>query len=189
MENTTEDRLGTSSLKVARHNAKAIDTEQDRVMADREVTENRELSEDERVDLFRQEHYTDVLPSLPNIPGWHICWLTTTNKHDTVQRRMRLGYKLCKPEDFPGLDLFTIGTGDYVGCIGVNEMIAAKLPESLYQKYMAISHHEEPLRQQEGIVARVDQLKEDARSMEAKVFEGDGMSELRQSAPRLRQFS
>lgn len=191
MENT-EERLGTNaSLTVARR-ARAAQPEtesQDREMDDREVTQNRELSEDERVEMFRMQNFQSVLPSLPDIPGWHICWLSTTHPSDTIQSRMRLGYEPVKPTDVPGMDLFTIATGDYAGMVGVKEMIAFKLPMSLYQKYMTISHHEDPLRLQEAIVSNVDMLKQQAHEMEGRLDEGDGISEMRRSAPRPRVFS
>ncbi len=196
MTDTTEERLGTNALSVARRtrqpdqpSASVQDDKADRALDDRNVTENREISEDERVQMFRQQLYTDLLPNLPEIPGWHICWLTTTNRSDSIQARMRLGYEPVKPTDAPGMDLVTLKTGDYAGMIGVNEMLAFKLPMSLYQKFMTIAHHDEPLRQQEGIVANVDMLKQQAQELEGNLVEGDGISELRRSAPRVRTFS
>lgn len=196
MTDTTEERLGTNALSVARRTPKPETAQApqegdkaDRALDDRHVTENREISEAERVEMFRRQLYTDILPNLPEIPGWHICWLTTTNRSDSIQARMRLGYEPVKPEDAPGMDLVTLKTGDYAGMIGVNEMLAFKLPMSLYQSFMRIAHHDEPLRQQEGIVANVDALKHQAQELEANLVEGDGISELRRSAPRVKAFT
>ena len=61
-----------------------------RAMTDRAVTENREITENERVEMFRQQFFQSSLPDLPKIPGWHMCWLTTTNPRDSVQMRIRL---------------------------------------------------------------------------------------------------
>jgi hypothetical protein len=56
-----------------------------RAMKDRAVTENRDISDDERVEMFRQQFFQSSLPDLPKIPGWHMCWLTTTNPRDSIQ--------------------------------------------------------------------------------------------------------
>lgn len=188
MTDNTDERLGKSSLRVARRTAPPPG-QQDRELEDREVTENREISEDERVEMFRMQNFQSVLPDLPKIPGWHICWLSTTHPSDTIQRRQMLGYEPVKPSDVPGMDLFTLTTGDYQGMVGVKEMVAFKLPESLYQKYMMISHHEEPMRQQEGIVANIDSLREQAAELQGRLIEGDGISDLRKAAPRPRHFA
>ncbi|HET8730778.1 MAG TPA: hypothetical protein VFM34_06680, partial [Moraxellaceae bacterium] len=51
---------------------------------ERDVTERRELSEDDRLEMFRQQLFNDALPDLPEIPGYHLCWLTTTNPRDSI---------------------------------------------------------------------------------------------------------
>ncbi|MFZ9183829.1 MAG: hypothetical protein ACO214_11170 [Hylemonella sp.] len=75
---------------------------ENREMSDRMVTENREISDDERVEMFRQQFFQSALPDLPKIPGYHTCWLTTTNPRDSIQGRVRLVYVPVKPEDVPG---------------------------------------------------------------------------------------
>jgi hypothetical protein len=37
------------------------------------------------------------------MPGWHLCWLTTTSAYDTIQKRMRLGYSAVRL-GVPGFD-------------------------------------------------------------------------------------
>ena len=61
----------------------------DRHMQDRAVTENRELSDDERVAEFRQQYFQSALPDIPKIEGYHVCWLTTENPRDPIHARMR----------------------------------------------------------------------------------------------------
>jgi len=46
-----------------------------------------------------------------------------------------MGYEPIKPEDVPGWEYATLKTGDWAGFIGVNEMLAFKLPMDLYGKY------------------------------------------------------
>ena len=150
------------------------DNRTSRAMQDREVTEDRSLSDDERVEMFRQQFFQSALPDLPKIPGYHTCWLTTTNPRDTVQTRIRLGYELIRNEDIPGWDYVSIKTGDYVGCVGVNEMVAAKLPLELYHRFMKEAHHNEPLAQEEMLRNNLEQLREDAAKYGGRLQVGDG---------------
>lgn len=150
---------------------------------DRKATEDRELTDKERLEMFRRKLFQDALPDLPKIPGFHVCWLTTTNPSDSIQHRMQLGYQLLTPDDVPGMEYATLKTGDYAGVVGVNEMVAAKLPDSLYQAYMQEAHHDAPRREEEALQRTVDTIREQAESAGAKLIEGDGMAELRQSAP------
>ena len=160
-----------------------------RAASDRQATENRELSDDERLEMFRMQLYNDALPNIPDIPGFHVCWLTTTNKNDTIQQRLRLGYQLIKAEDVPGMDLVTQKTGEYAGCIAVNEMIAAKLPMSLYQRYMKEAHHDAPLREEDKLAETAELMRQQAERAGGKLIEGDGMAEMREYNPRPREFS
>lgn len=152
---------------------------QSRAAADRPVTENRAISDDDRVEMFRSQFFQDALPDLPKLPGYHTCWLTTTNPRDSIQQRIRLGYEPIKAEDVPGWEYVTIKTGEWTGFIGVNEMLAFKLPMSLYQRYMAEAHHDAPAREDEKLTAVLDGIKESAAAAGGRIIEGDGMQDLR----------
>lgn len=168
---------------------KSIDpARQSRAAVDRPAVENREVSDDERVEMFRQQFFQSVLPDLPKIPGFHVCWLTTANPRDSIQSRIRLGYQLITPDDVPGWDYVTIKTGDYAGYIGVNEMIAAKLPEELYYRFMEEAHHHAPMSEDEKLTAMSDSLKSQAEAYGARIIEGDGMQALR-DGPRTGKFA
>ena len=162
---------------------------QSRAAEDRPVTENREISEDERLEMFRMNLYNDALPNIPDIPGYHVCWLTTTNKNDTIQMRMRLGYELIRGDDVPGMELVTQKTGEYAGCVAVNEMIAAKLPLSLYYRYMQEAHHDAPLREEDKLAETAELMREQAERSGGRLYEGDGMSEMREYVPARGVFS
>jgi hypothetical protein len=156
----------------------AGDSRTNRVLQDRAVTESRELSEDERVAMFRQQFFQSSLPDLPSIPGWHMCWLTTTNPRDSIQMRIRLGYEPVKADDVPGWEYATLKTGDWQGFIGVNEMLAFKLPLSLYEKYMREAHHDAPLREEEKLTDTAEFLEQQAKSSKSRITVGDGNLEL-----------
>jgi hypothetical protein len=145
-----------------------------RAMEDRAVTQNREITEDERVEMFRQQFFQSSLPDLPKLPGWHTCWLTTTNPRDSIQARIRLGYEPVKPEDVPGWEYATLKTGDWQGFIGVNEMLAFKLPISLYERYMREAHHDAPLREEEKLTDTAEFLEQQARASKSKLVVGEG---------------
>lgn len=134
----------------------------DRHMQDRNVTQDRELSDDERVAEFRQQYFQSALPDIPKIEGYHVCWLTTENPRDPIHARVRLGYEPIKSHEIPGWEHAQIKTGEWEGCIGVNEMIAFKLPLELYEQYMRINHHEQPLSEEEKLSSQI-------RAMEAEM--------------------
>ena len=156
---------------------------QSRAAEDRNITENREMTDDERLEMFRMNLYNDHLPNIPDIPGYHVCWLTTTNKSDTIQQRSRLGYELIRAEDVPGMELVTQKTGEYAGCVAVNEMLAAKLPLSLYYRYMQEAHHDAPLREEEKLEETATLMREQAERAGGRLLESDGMRDVGDYAP------
>ena len=137
----------------------------DRRMDDRSVTQDRKLSDDERVDEFRQQFFQSALPDLPKIEGFHVCWLTTENPRDPIHARIRQGYEPIKESDIAGWTHAALRTGEWEGCIGVNEMIAFKLPLHLYEAYMRHNHHEQPLEQEEMLNAARRQAEAEANSV------------------------
>jgi hypothetical protein len=159
------------------------DSRRTRGHTDRLATENRAYTEDERLEMFRMQLYNDRLPNLPDIPGYHVCWLTTANTGDTIQSRSRMGYELIRAEDVPGMDLIIQKTGDYVGCVMVNEMIAAKLPTSLYLRYMQEAHHDAPLREEEKLEDTAQLMRDQAERSGGRLIESDAMQEIGNYAP------
>jgi hypothetical protein len=159
------------------------DSRRTRGHTDRLATENRAYTEDERLEMFRMQLYNDRLPNLPEIPGYHVCWLTTANTGDTIQSRSRMGYELIRAEDVPGMDLIIQKTGDYVGCVMVNEMIAAKLPTSLYLRYMQEAHHDAPLREEEKLEDTAQLMRDQAERSGGRLIESDAMQEIGNYAP------
>ena len=60
------------------------------------------ISKQERRKMWSDEWTQSALPKVPDIPGWHLCWLSTTNGYDSIDKRMRLGYVPVKAEELPG---------------------------------------------------------------------------------------
>ena len=175
MTNSTDERL-KKELGVGR---------QSREMEDRQVIENREVTDDDRLEMFRAQLFNDALPDLPNIPGYHMCWLTTTNPRDPIHRRIQLGYEPIKAAEVPGMEFASIKTGEWAGMIGVNEMIAFKLPETLYQRFMQEAHHDAPLREENKLAETAEIMRQQAEGSGSTLFEGDGLMEMREHNPRI----
>lgn len=165
---------------------KSAENRTGRAMEDRAVTEDRVLSDDERVEMFRQQMFQSALPDLPKLAGYHSCWLTTTNPRDSIQARMRLGYEPIKPEDIPGWEYVAIKTGEWAGFVGVNEMLAFKLPIGLYEKYMKEAHHDAPMREETKLSDTAEFMQQQARASGSNVAMGDGMVGLADA--RMAQF-
>ncbi len=136
----------------------------DRAMTDRQVTEDRELTDDERLNEFRMSMFQSALPDLPLIDGFHVCWLTTTNPRDSIPARMRLGYEPIRAHEIPGWEHTSVKTGEYEGMIGVNEMVAFKLPMQLYEAYMYEAHHRAPLEEEGKLDTARQMAMEEANS-------------------------
>ena len=136
-------------------------------LADRvEETKERMVSEDpdaklkrERVEAFRDRWQNSALPDLPEgiIPGMHLCWLSTTNGYDSIDKRMTLGYEPVKASELgKGFEnLGKMSSGKFEGCVSCNEMVLFKLPEELYQEVMRMMHLEDPIEHQRNITAAV----------------------------------
>ena len=122
------------------------------------------ISDDERqLAEMLQNFEQESLPTLPEIPGYHTCWLSTTNQTDPIYKRERIGYVPVKPEDVPGFEQFRVKSGALEGLIAVNEMVANKLPEEIYQAAMRRFHHQKPQEEQEMLSLRSEQEMESLR--------------------------
>jgi hypothetical protein len=133
----------------------------DRVQEVKERIEedSEKISMRERLEAFRDKWANNALPDIqPGVlPGWHLCWLSTTNNYDSIDKRMALGYEPVKASDlgkgFEGLG--KMSSGKFEGCISCNEMVLFKLPEEVYQEVMRMMHLEDPLEHQRNITAQV----------------------------------
>ena len=161
---------------------------QSREVEDRKVSENRNVTDDDRLEMFRAQLFNDALPDLPDMPGYHVCWLTTTNPRDPIHRRIQLGYEPIKASDVPGMEFASVKTGEWAGLIGVNEMIAFKLPLGLYQRFMQEAHHDAPLREENKLAETAEIMRQQAEGSGSTLFEGDGLQEMREHNPRIGLF-
>lgn len=139
--------------------------------------DNFALSE-ERRKMFRSEWLQEALPTPPEIPGYHLCWLSSTNQYDPIHKRMRLGYEPVKADELPGFEHLKVKAGEHVGFVACNEMLLYKLPMDIYQQLMTELHHNAPLEEQEKIKVQQEQLlgQRDSHGKTLVSIEGDGMA-------------
>jgi hypothetical protein len=124
---------------------------EDRAMNDRAITQRRQLTDEERVELLKRANFQSSLPNLPRIPGYHVCWVSTTHPSDTPQGREQLGYTFIQREEAPTFTYHDQKSADFPGVITWREMVGMKIPLSTYQLFMEELHHNEPARQEESI--------------------------------------
>jgi hypothetical protein len=87
------------------------------------------------------------------------------------------------------MEFASIKTGEWSGLIGVNEMIAFKLPQSLYQAFMREAHHDAPLREEDKLEETANLMRDQAERSGSRLIEGDGMEDMRHHAAQVGIFS
>jgi hypothetical protein len=106
----------------------------------------------------RNEFQQTVLPNIPDIPGYHLCWLATNSQYDPIHRRFSLGYAPVRADEMPGYDIYKVKEGDQSGHIMCNEMLLCKMPMDVYQEIMLEHHHYQPMDEAEKIKVQQEQL-------------------------------
>jgi hypothetical protein len=140
----------------------------------------------ERLDAFRDKWQNSALPDLAPglIPGFHLCWLSTTNNYDSIDKRLTLGYEPVKVSELgKGFEnLGKMSSGKFEGCVSCNEMVLFKLPEEMYQEVMKMLHHDDPLEHQRNITAAVRGQAQESKGGRS-LLEG-GLLEMEKDASR-----
>ena len=128
--------------------------------------------------MWSDEWTQTALPKVPDIPGWHLCWLSTTNSYDTIDKRIRLGYVPVLADELPGYDNYRVKAGEHVGHISCNEMLLFKIPMDLYQKVMTHFHYQKPMEATQAIMERMEELQQGVDSSGHRLLktEGEGFS-------------
>ncbi len=148
--------------------------------AERKPPEEKFMSAQERRKAWSDEWTQSALPKTPEIPGWHLCWLSTTNSYDSIDKRMRLGYVPVKADELTGFDTYRVKSGENIGFIACNEMVLYKIPMDLYQDVMLQMHHEKPLEEADKIRVQVENLQgtRDSSGKSLGQVEGEGFGDL-----------
>ena len=153
--------------------------------ASRAAPEEKFMSAQERRKMWSDEWTQSALPKLPEMPGWHLCWLSTTNSYDSIDKRIRLGYVPVKTDEMPGFENFRVKAGEHAGFIACNEMLLFKIPMELYQDIMLQMHHEKPMEEAEKIRVQVENLQgaRDSSGRSLGRVEGEGFGEIERNVP------
>ena len=172
----TESRLKKSLNAGGREGRSAQDLS-------RAAPEEKFVSAQERRKMWSDEWTQSALPKLPEMKGWHLCWLSTTNSYDSLDKRMRLGYVPVRADEFPGFDNYRVKAGEHVGFVACNEMILCKIPEDVYQDIMLQMHHEAPMEEADKIRVQIENLQgsRDSSGKSLGQVEGEGFGQFDQS--------
>jgi len=159
--------------------------------ASHQAPEDKFISAQERRKMWSEEWTQSALPKLPNMDGWHLCWLSTTNTYDSIDKRIRLGYVPVKSEELPGYEDYRVKSGEHVGYISCNEMLLFKLPMDIYQEVMTHMHHDKPREEADKIRVQLESLqgKRDSNGRSLVNVEGEGIGSIDQQPSKLPVFS
>lgn len=151
---------------------------------DRESPEDQFASSDERKKMWKDEWTQSALPNVPELQGFHLCWLSTTNSYDSIDKRMRLGYTPVKADDIPGYENWRVKAGEHVGFIACNEMLLFKIPKDVYQEVMSHFHHDAPLEEANKIRMQAEQqVGRDSSGRRLGQVEGEGLDNIDKPMP------
>lgn len=150
----------------------------------REAPEEMFVSADERRKMWKEEWVQSALPPAPDLPGWHVCWLSTTNSYDSIDKRLRLGYTPVMADEVKGYENWRVKAGEHSGYVACNEMLLFKIPMETYQDIMAHFHHDQPLEEANKIKMQAEsQVGRDSRGKPLGQVEGDGLEQIDKPMP------
>jgi hypothetical protein len=154
--------------------------------ASRGSAEDKFISSQERRRMWSEELTQSALPKIPPIDGWHLCWLSTNNSYDSIDKRMRQGYVPVKADEIPGgYEEHRVKSGEHIGYISCNEMLLFKLPMDIYQDWMLYQHHERPREEAEKVKVQMENLQgRDSNGRTLLNVEGEGIGSIEQQPNR-----
>jgi hypothetical protein len=158
--------------------------------ASRQAPEEKFPSKDERRKMWTEEWTQSAMPKTPEMDGWHLCWLSTTNTYDSIDKRMRLGYVPVKSDEFPGFENYRVKAGEHVGYISCNELLLFKIPMEIYQEYMTHFHHDVPREEEDKVRIQIESLQgqRDSNGKSLVSIEGEGMGNFKQQPKEIPVF-
>jgi hypothetical protein len=144
-----------ADARVKHNSAAAMRGTRESADADRLNNDGTALSAAERRRLLREDAVQDILPVPPEMPGYHLCWLTTTNASDPIFRRLKQGYTPVRADELIGFEYYRSKEGDFAGCVQCREMVLFKIPQQTYEDLMTIYHHDMPNEEEQSIVEKL----------------------------------
>ena len=172
-----ESRLKKSITAGGRHTRASED--HSRLPAEESFASTQDIDQ-----MWSDEWTQSALPKVPDIPGFHLCWLSTTNSYDTIDKRIRLGYTPVLADELPGYENYRVKAGEHVGHIACNEMLLFKIPMDLYQRVMTHFHYQKPMEATQAIMERMEELQQGVDSSGHRLLktEGEGFGNVAKSS-------
>jgi hypothetical protein len=172
-----EQRLKKSITAGGRHTRASED--HSRLPAEESFASTQDIDQ-----MWSDEWTQSALPKVPDIPGFHLCWLSTTNSYDTIDKRIRLGYTPVLADELPGFENYRVKAGEHVGHISCNEMLLFKIPMDLYQRVMTHFHYQKPMEATQAIMERMEELQSGVDSSGHRLLktEGEGFGNVAKSS-------
>ena len=172
-----ESRLKKSLVAGGRHTRASED--HSRLPAEESFASTQDIDQ-----MWSDEWTQSALPKVPDIPGFHLCWLSTTNSYDTIDKRIRLGYTPVLADELPGYENYRVKAGEHVGHIACNEMLLFKIPMDLYQRVMTHFHYQKPMEATQAIMERMEELQQGVDSSGHRLLktEGEGFGNVAKSS-------
>ncbi len=177
---------GTPDKRSARFKRGDERGSEDRSRAARATSDQRdEMTDDDRLMLLASNALETIMPNLPDIPGYSLCWVSTSHPSDTPATRMALGWQFVTKDDMPQYENLCVKAGEFVGTISCREMVLMKLRNGLRVRYLTHLHHTRPQDEEDALSSKVHEMT-DGRGKAIGIVEGDG---LKREAPRKPDFS
>jgi glycine cleavage system pyridoxal-binding protein P len=102
---------------------------------------------------------------------------------------LRIGYELVRHEELSYLgEQNRVQSGEFAGCVSINELILAKIPVELYQEIMLINHHEKPMQEEELLRANMESDETDSNGRPLGETFGEGIQNLAKRTVRRPAF-
>lgn len=160
--------------------------EGDRARAARATSDERdEMTDDDRLMLLASSSLDTIMPNLPTIQGYSLCWVSPTHPSDTPTNRLALGWLFVTKDDMPQYENLCVKSGEHVGAIACREMVLMKIRNELRQRYLTLLHHTKPQQELEALTSGIHEMK-DGRGKAIGMIEGDG---LQREAPKKPDFA
>lgn len=158
---------------------------------DRTYVDGRELSDAEFLrNLEFDGGINNILPTTPEIPGYHVMWESTmeANAANLRHRLDNLGYTYVKIEECPHYRNHTTRSSIIPGVVSYNELIAVKIPAGREQLIAKRLHHDIPLSREAAIRKKAAEMM-DYEGRRIGITMDEGTQELGKAPKKTPTFS
>lgn len=144
-------RHANQDSRLVRDNAQQERDARSTADADRVTDTATARSFQSRMQAMRDSEREEILPTPPDIPGYSLCWLSTTNGADSIYKRVRQGWVPVMASEIPSFQVDVHKGGEYDGIVACKEMLLYKIPKDFHMDLLSYFHHVKPNEQEESI--------------------------------------